>query len=139
MVDKALEDLTAAELFQIRGLTFGSMGSMLRRIESCLEEGLDDRAVFLVDDSKTIIAWSLLFVRDYSVGCRTTAYFFTKNEERRRGFGKRIAAYISITYPNVHVCPHDESSGRFFANMEFEPAPGYRHAMNQYKPTKDEN
>lgn len=138
LVDKALKDLSTAELNQIKGLTFGSMGSMTYRIQDCLEDNLDDRAIFLMDDSKTIIAWSLLFKRDYYVEPKTTAYFFTKADERRQGFGKRIAAHIARTYPNVYVCPHDERSGRFFANMEFDAAPGYSNVMDKYKPKKDE-
>lgn len=132
MVDKPVGLLTRTELAQAKKLTFGGGGSMRARLEYDLDQSPDDtRAITLIDEQGVMISWALLFF-DYS-DC-LCAYFYTKEDERRKGFGRQIANHLAKSYQDVQVCPWDERSGRFFANMEFEAARGYEHTMQRYKP-----
>ena len=129
IIEKRILDLTPVELKQCRNLSLRKRGLMCEELsywrnwESKPNRMRRKCRVIMIkyDDSERLVAWAFVFPR-YERGYEV--YFYTRVRERNKGYGSILMEQARAIDPRPKVCPHDYTSGKFFAkhrrNIRFD-------------------
>lgn len=114
---KNVKRLSAAELDDCLELSFGNSGQMKRQMHK--ERGkifTSARAYRALNESGELVSWSLVF----SAPSGVTAYFFTREDSRRQGYGRAVYVRVRKDYTihKIRVDPWDDRSRDFFTAVE---------------------
>jgi hypothetical protein len=119
---KLVKDLTTEEYKACYRTNFGSHGDMRAALGRVKAQNILAYAVMIwIHDE--LAAWALVFDESY-IG--PTAYFYTKNIYRRKGYGFQIAQYIQERFGQVQVIPTTKRNISFFNKMGMHHGTGGR-------------
>lgn len=93
---------------------------MMRRLLKKFKNNSDTEykkphAVMLKDDNGKIIAWSLVFWREYDGGW--VSHYYTRASHRRRGYGKTLVSEVRSMFGETVVYPNAPDSYAFFETV----------------------
>lgn len=122
LVTREVRELTESEYNACYQLNLRGAGLMQARLVDCHRYG--GTAIMLVKDDGNLLAWSLVFAWNLNEDLYG-AYFYTRLSERRKGYGRRLAAEVEKHFPNIIVWPSDTRGKDFFSNHTFDQSLTY--------------
>jgi hypothetical protein len=117
LIVRDVKELQSSEYQACYGLNLRDKGLMRDRLVECrhTRQGY----VVMLFENDVLLSWALVWAYDLAKD-QWGAYFYTRESQRRKGYGSKVAGTVKENWTNITSWPSDDIGYKFFDRHKFK-------------------